>query len=205
MGFLSRSAENTFNKTRRRAYVPEWFRPFSYVAAGLVAAAVLLSGVLSGTGDDETATAADTEVTVEDIAPAPDQQVAPAPSATASGIDPSSSAASGAVLVPSPAGSTIEVPAPAVAAAQAAATALFTGDFSAVGIVPGQTPPTVSTPWPQALAGEPQTAATVPSGTAITIVFLVDPDAEGSEPQRPVSITVQKSGDTWLYVPLASG
>lgn len=44
---MTESASKAFAKTRRRADVPEWFQPMSYVAAGLLVLSVLIAVVFS--------------------------------------------------------------------------------------------------------------------------------------------------------------
>lgn len=208
MGFLSRAAESTFSKTRRRAYVPEWFRPFSYVAAGAAVAGLVLMGVFGDNSLDVTTS----EVTAAELVTAgPSSQGSPDPAPvqpSASGQPTGApSAAAGTVSLPAPSGDLVQVPQQAVDVATKAAAALFTGNFTGVPLAPGQVPPTVSSPWPKAAAGAPRSVTVTPGDASLlALVVPVDPDAgTGAEAPRDVSVTLRNLEGVWVYLPYASG
>lgn len=208
MGFLSKAAESTFSKTKRRAYVPEWFRPFSYVAAGVAAAGLIFMGAFGNDSLDTTTgeVAAGELVTA---GPTAGQSADPLPAEPSAPAQPSGegSAAAGTVSLPTPSGDLVQVPQQAVAVAAKAATALFTGNFTGVPLAPGQVPPTVSSPWPKAAAGTPRSVTLTPGdSTLLSLVVPVDPDAgTGAEAPRDVSVTLRSLDGVWVYLPYASG
>lgn len=217
MGLLSQSAEKTFNKTRRRAYVPDWWRPLSYVAGGAAVAFLLFSGVLAG-GDsdnaDATADGADTiviDTPADTVVDTPTSAApTPVPSSNTPSSSPSSSASSnagsGSIDIPTLAGTTVSVPVLAAQTATNAAQALFSGDFSQVPVVAGQSPPTVSSPLAAAAASTPSSVTIAPSGATMTFRIPVYPDGNtAGTTAREVTVTVQLVDDQWQYVPLASG
>lgn len=98
------------------------------------------------------------------------------------------------VQVPLLSGGLVAVPTPAHDAALAAAAALFSG-------APVATAPDVRIPTPSAVFSDPVISDLFVhsgGGTLFTFVLAVDPDGPGAEPQRPVRVTLERSGEVWV-------
>jgi hypothetical protein len=198
MGFLSKSAEKAFKMGKRRSYVPDWFQPVSY-ALGALGLLVLVFGVLTSEDLPETAVNPAPIPAVSSTDGDGGGSITSLPSAAAT-TDPSTSEPGGLFVPVGPDGATVDVPLAAVEIARAAAAGLFTGDFSAVVLFPGQEPPVVGTIWPAPVVGEPASAEQLADGTWL-IGVIVDPDAAGTELARSVPIFVGEAGDSWGYLP----
>lgn len=207
MGVLSNSARKAYKIGARRAHVPEWFLPASYVFGGIIAL-VLVLGVLFG---ENPRPLPSTESSATDIL-----VIGPDGTATSTGL-PSSvgntttdtrNSAAPTASTPTDAteslllleGGTVVVPGGAWSVAQNATFALLTGDFTTVTIYPGKTAPILLTTW-----NEPSILGLVSfevnADDSLRFVLRVDPDATGEELARDVPILLAAAGNGWAYLP----
>lgn len=197
MGFLSDSARKAYKRGVRRAHVPEWFMPASYAFATLC---VLIVGVLALRGGESRS------FTVEPVGGANNVVVnngtgtttGTATSAPSSTESPDVDGAQESVATVD--GGTVTLPAGAEAAARAVARAIFTGDFDAITLYPGQTAPVVIAPVPAPEINGVTGAQTFDDGS-IQIGYQVDPDGAGPQKPREVSVLVVLVGAQWAYLP----
>lgn len=191
MGFLTDSARKAYKKGSRRAYVPDWFLPASYVFAAFVAI-VLLFATLRGS-EPRSFTVEDPKVTVP---------VSGSPTiTTGDSLAPGGTNVSGATQsVVRLDGSSVTLPVGAEAMARAAVVALFTGEFTDVALYPGQLEPVVIAPWKNvAVIGVSE--ARTPDATTVTVTYRIDPDGDGMEQPRDITVMVVRNGDDWAYLP----
>lgn len=190
MGYLSQNAAKAFKKGTRRAHVPDWFQPLSYVFGGL---AVLLLGVLYLTAGDP--------VSYEVVEP-PRGSAAPAPGGSGNTTTPTSAVPTlpqgETELVLD--GGTVRIPTAALEMAKRSAQAIYTGDFADVAIFGGEAAPPVVLTWPSPAISEPRGADTFPDGSW-RLLFDADPDGSGPERLREISIFVAPENGSWAYLP----
>jgi hypothetical protein len=189
MGYLSQNASKAFKKGTRRAHVPDWFQPLSYVFGGL---ALVLLGVLYLTAGDP--------VNYEVVEP-PAGSAAPGPGTSngnnTSSTTPSLSTGDTELTL---AGGTVRVPTGAIEMANRAARAIYTGEFSGVPIFGGESAPPVVLTWPAPTISAPRGADTFPDGSW-RLLFDADPDGNGPERVRSISIFVAPENGSWAYLP----
>jgi hypothetical protein len=203
MGVLSDSARKAYKVGARRAHVPDWFLPGSYLFGGLVGLFLVYGiffndlpapsnrGDASGTevlvigsdgitsSENGTSTPADAGVTtvpVEAVAPVGGEQVAL--------ID----------------GGSANVPSGANLAAQRVVFALLTGNFADVLIYPGKSAPILLTTWDEPLIVGVVSFEAYGDGS-LRFVLRVDPDATSAEPARDVPVLIAPVADGWAYLP----
>jgi hypothetical protein len=98
-------------------------------------------------------------------------------------------------------GNPVSVPEGALKVARSAVSALFTGEFGAVPLAPGVSPPALPRLWPDPYVGEP-VVDSVGDG-AFAVAFVVDPDRDGPALPREIVASVENvapSGWVWLGV-----
>jgi hypothetical protein len=201
MGFLSSAAEKAFSR-RRRAYVPDWFQPLSYLFGG-IAALVLVIGVVTYDGTETAPTAQSSVPTIAPADSTPDSTGAastsdpgtPAPSSTTG-----TAAGADTVAITGPDGQTLAAPADAVAVSQSAIRALFTGDFTGVPIYPGQPVPSVVRTWPNPRVEDTTVGEELADGTW-RLSAVVDPDDAGPELPRQVTVFIASVEQSWAFLP----
>jgi hypothetical protein len=192
MGFLSDSAKKAYKRGSKRAYVPEWFIPAAYVFAGIAAVALLVTALTAGdpvayvVPDDATSTGA-TPVTV---------------GTTPIGMDNENmqDVADDMLVVEYLDGGSARAPRAMMEQAESAARALFTGKFSDVIIYPGQNTPVVLSVWEEPDFLGVVSVKQFPSGEWQS-TFRVDPDGDGLQAERDISVLVLKYEDQWAYLP----
>jgi hypothetical protein len=199
MGFLSDSAKKAYRSGARRAYVPEWFVPASYVF-GVVIVLVLAYGIVFSEPPRPQGTEPTQDVIVlggpTDGAVSADVAV---PAGTTPG-DEFGAANDAENPMPLLDGGETSVPTAAWDAAQKTVFALFTGDFSDVNIYPGKTAPVLLTTWTEPSIVGLLSFEEYPDGTA-RFVVRVDPDTTGSEAARDVPLLMARHETGWAYLP----
>lgn len=204
MGYLTKTADKTLKKINRQAYIPDWFMPAAYLLTGLSVLVVVVLALISGPPAELTTT-----TTVGPSATAPpvdrlggDSGTPAVTDGTTAITDPQSSvpepqAPDAVTAVVDETGAEIAVPAAALIAAQRAALALFTGEVGGLVFaegVPAPAPPTLfSDPW----ISDVVTALRFPDG-GWRIGFNVDPDRDGPELPRRVSVLIVAEGGAWV-------
>lgn len=189
MGYLSNSATKAFKKGTRRAHVPDWFQPLSYVFGGIAALVVI---ILFLTARDP--------VSYEVVEPRP-----PVTSGTGQGTDetavtnPTNAQANGNTTV-TIAGKDTTVPTGALDMARKAAAALYTGNYDGVPVYGGGETPPVTIIWENPLIGEVTGAENFPDGSW-RFLFAADPDQSGPERTREIMVFVAPEDGGWAYLP----
>jgi hypothetical protein len=193
MGYLSESAGKAFKKGTRRAHVPEWFQPLSYVFGGIAALVVV---ILFLTARDP--------VSYEVNEPRP-----AVTNGTDQSTDNSTDQGGGNVTPTAPvegnttltiAGKETTVPAGALDMARKAAAALYTGNYDGVPVYGGGETPPVTIIWENPLIGEVTGAETFPDGSW-RFLFAADPDQSGPERTREIMVFVAPDNGGWAYLP----
>lgn len=183
MGFLSSGATKAFKKGTRRAHVPDWFQPLSYVFGGV---AVLVIVLLFLTAGDP--------VSYEVVKPK-----ATATNNTATNATPTPAPDAADVTLQTDAG-TVTLPAGALDMARRAAAALYTGDYTGVPIYGGGDAPPVVLVWKNPLIGDVMTAESFADGSW-RLIFSADPDRDGPERVREIMVFVAEENGNWAYLP----
>lgn len=186
MGYLSQNAAKAFKKGTRRAHVPDWFQPLSYVFGGL---AVVVLGVLYLTAGDP--------VSYQVIEPPAGETVTSNPGSQPAASTPGLPQGDTEINVD---GGTVRVPTGALEMAKRAAAAIYTGNFAGVPIFGGGDSPPVVLTWPAPVIGAPRGADTFPDGSW-RLRFDADPDGNGPERVREISIFVSPENGSWAYLP----
>jgi hypothetical protein len=183
MGYLSSGAAKAFKKGTRRAHVPDWFQPLSYVFGGI---AVLVIVLLFLTADDP--------VSYEVVKPKPAVEngtsTDTAPTTAPSGADVTLQTGSGPVTLP----------VGALDMARRAASALYTGDYTGVPIYGGGETPPVVLVWGDPLIGDVVAAESFADGSW-RLIFSADPDRDGPERVREIMVFVAEENGNWAYLP----
>lgn len=198
MGFLSTSAAKAYKKGARRAHIPEWFEPAAYVFAAVVGVFLIVSYVLDDGPVAGNPTGPVDQIVITGSAGTPDTSGSGTDGSVPATVDVQTS--SDAETVPLVDGGDVVVPSGAWTAAKAATFGLLTGDFNAVTLYPGKTPPILLTTW-----DEPSILGLVsfernPDET-VSFVVRVDPDGTGNETPRDVPFVLAKIETAWAYLP----
>ncbi len=198
MGVLSNSARKAYKRGVRRAHVPEWFLPASYVFAGLAVLIVIGLG-LRGSDPRPYAVADATQPSQILVGGDPsDQGNGASPADTI--VDNTNGVDATLETVATVDGATVSLPRGAQAAALTMVRAIFTGNFDDVVLYPGQTAPVLIAPWPSPEVRGVVGAQTFSDGS-IRVSYQVDPDGAGPEKQREVSVLIVLAGAQWTYLP----
>lgn len=197
---LTRMAKNTYYTARRGPNLPPWTKLLPVF--GIVGFALYVGAALF-TGSPVTTTPTQVPATGPTVPIGTGATVTAPPSSlpsTTSTTPPSTAATEGDfVTLPGPGGLLVDTPTAAIATARAAAVALFTGDFSDVPVGPNAVVPSVVAVWERPYVGEPA-VANIGEDT-LTFSFTVDPDGDGSEPVRTITVTVARSAEgTWVWL-----
>lgn len=190
MGYLSQSATKAFKKGTRRAHVPDWFQPLSYLFGGVTALVVVLLFLTAGD-----------PVSYEVNEPIP--ATVSESSGGGTGTQPNQS--TGAALPQGETaltidGKTVEVPTGALEMAKRSAAALYTGNYTDVAIYGGGEKPPVAIVWKDPLIGDVTGAETFPDGSW-RFLFDADPDRDGPERTREIMVFVAPENGSWAYLP----
>lgn len=184
MGNLTRAAGKAFKKGSRRAHVPDWFQPLSYVFAGFAGIVLVVSAL-----------------TTENPPPIVETPTGPVIIDGDDGqtVTDDTTPGGGTATTPTD-GNDSSVDAAAVETARTATVALFTGVFDDVVVYPGQPQPVVITTWDNPVVVELRRSETFPDGT-VAVTHLVDPDGDGREAPREVTILVIRVEQGWAFLP----
>lgn len=187
MGYLSSGAAKAFKKGTRRAHVPDWFQPLSYVFGGVAALVVVL---LFLTADDP--------ISYDVVKPKPAAVADSSGAETPDAID--TPLAAGENVVLETAAGKVTVPAGALDMGRRAASALYTGDYTGVPIYGGGEAPPVVLVWKDPLIGDVVSAESFADGSW-RLLFSADPDRDGPERAREIMVFVAEENGTWAYLP----
>lgn len=120
-----------------------------------------------------------------------------APDGTESPSAPTEAPSGASATVAAAGGGTLEVPGTALSVARSAAAAHMTGDWSAVALVEGTTPPTTGGEWSDPVLGD--VVARRINDALLQFLVDVDPDGPGAEPARSVTVHVARTDSGWSY------
>lgn len=225
MGFLSQNADKAFKKASKRAYVPPWWKPASYLAGGVVVALVIVVGVTNRDQDPvQYASAEEVDGTEQVdtvrqeiiinpsaitpsgstsqsvVTPSTPTSSSPAPTVPTQSAS-SAPASTSPGELPTSLGGTITVDPQALTLARKAALALYTGGFSGIPIYDNLQPPAITRAWPKASLESVESADDL-SGQGYVFQVVVDPDSgSGPEAPREVQVIVLQSGNSWYFQP----
>jgi len=202
MGFLSESAKKAYKKGSRRAHIPEWFEPASYVLGVIIGVFLIVSYVLDDGPAPRGPVTAPEELVLSGSGTATPGETTPEDGTYPTGT-PSTGAATGDTgneTIELVDGGTITLPGGAWKTAQATSFALLTGNFEKLSIYPGKVPPILLTVWKEPSILGLVDAERNGDGT-LAFTVRIDPDGTGSEKPRDIPFLLAEVDNVWTYLP----
>jgi len=179
MGFLSDTAKNSFRKSQRRVFIPEWMQIAQWGALGIIPVIIFI-GFLQPDAAPSSKNNIYSEITPGTVTTDPVQNFEPDTGAK--------------VKLPRSGGGTVSVPEAALAAAKSAGLAIWTAEWDDVPLL-GATP-TNEASFPLASLGK----AVVFTVAEDMVTFSIQLDTEGNGRfEQSFQISVVRENGRWVY------